>query len=501
MKQYMMDQKIQKQKLEEEYKKKDYTFLKPFIKVDPFGVAPLTAVVLFKESGMTSYRVIVESSGSYEVVAQEEQQILPIRGLKSGRLNRVMIQSLKHAQIMEECVLKIQTGILPQAYERMQVITLDGKKKANDYIALNLAATKGRAPRHNMCSILDEQGQVRWYYTQRGWNLFKQLKNNHVMMDAPTCIPGKVRYIPTGFVEMNFLGEIIRYFEVPNGLHHDVHEMPNGNFLVLTDGDDSVEDILLEIDRETGAVVRRYDFREILDVTRKPGIDKEVVNAPLDWLHLNSVYYHELDDTIIISSRNQNCVVKIDRQTQAIKWILGAPDHWEEQFEDYLLKSKGSLFEWPWAQHSAWIHEEGRLMLFDNGNFRSYERDKALLSYENYSRGVIYQIDEEAMTVEQIWQYGKERGNMLRCPYLGSISMQSNGNPLICFGGITKDRFGNPIEDLLTSHLKAKAHIVEVEKDTQKVVFEWMMEDCDYTTEDGFVCYRAEKINLYYDNM
>ncbi|MGL4346043.1 MAG: aryl-sulfate sulfotransferase [Cellulosilyticaceae bacterium] len=496
MNEYLEQQKIVKQTITNQYKTQKYTLIEPLIIEDPFGVAPLTAMVLFRQEGCSHYTILLEDQ-QWKCQAEAADQVLHIVGLRPGRDNLVTVQGWNADQVVLENTIKITPLPLPEPYKALEVKVLVQEAKAPDYMALNLAATKGRAPRHNLCSVIDPQGDVRWYYTQRGWNLFKQLRNGHIMMDAPACIPGKVRYIPTGFVEMNLLGEVIRYYEVPNGLHHDVHEMPSGNFLVLTDGENSIEDIILEVDRQTGEVVRRYDFKQILDPTRQPGIDKEVVNAPLDWLHLNSVFYDETDDTLIVSSRNQNCVVKIGHLDKQIRWILGPHEHWTPQFAKYLLSPQGEEFEWSWAQHSAFVNEKGQLMLFDNGNFRSYDLESAKLAYQNYSRGVTYQIDEKEMVVRQIWQYGKQRQSALKCPYLGSISVQSNGNPFMCFGGITKDRFGNPIDDLLTPLLKASAHLIEIDHKTNQVVFEMVMRDTNKMTEDGFVCYRAEKINLY----
>jgi len=43
-------------------------------------------------------------------------------------------------------------------------------------------------------------------------------------------------------------------------------------------------------------------------------------------------------------------------------------------------------------------------MLFDNGDNRNFS------GTGTYSRAVEYEIDEENMTIRQVWQYGKERG-------------------------------------------------------------------------------------------
>lgn len=46
---------------------------------------------------------------------------------------------------------------------------------------------------------------------------------------------------------------------------------------------------------------------------------------------------------------------------------------------------------------------------FDNGDGRHLEQP-AIASMK-YSRAVVFKIDQKKMTVQQIWEYGKERGN------------------------------------------------------------------------------------------
>ena len=99
------------------------------------------------------------------------------------------------------------------------------------------------------------------------------------------------------------------------------------------------------------------------------------------------------------------------------------------------------------------------------------------------------------MTVNQVWQFCKERGNELYCAYLGAVRILENNNRLICFGGITKDILGNPIDDMKSNRMKNQITIVEISKG--KVVFEVKLRDTDITKPIGYKCYRAEKINLY----
>ena len=48
------------------------------------------------------------------------------------------------------------------------------------------------------------------------------------------------------------------------------------------------------------------------------------------------------------------------------------------------------------------------LSVFDNGDARGMEQPA--LPEMKYSRAVIFKIDQKKRTVEQIWEYGKDRG-------------------------------------------------------------------------------------------
>ena len=146
-----------------------------------------------------------------------------------------------------------------------------------------------------------------------------------------------------------------------------------------------------------------------------------------NWAHVNSVDYDPTDDSIIISSRHQSAIIKIGRDKQ-VKWIFSSPEGWKKQWADKLLtpvdkngkalKVEGSRvegdFDFCWTQHTAFRIDEKSdkrivyVTAFDNGDARGM--DQPPLPEMKYSRAVVYKIDQEKRTIEQVWTYGKERG-------------------------------------------------------------------------------------------
>jgi len=230
----------------------------------------------------------------------------------------------------------------------------------------------------------------------------------------------------------------------------------------------SVRDVIIELDRD-GNIIDEWRLMDILDPYRDQNMlamdqgavclnvdasqagqtkskeELEDANAPWgdvagvgtgrNWAHVNSVNYDPTDDSIIISSRHQSANIKIGRDKK-VKWILGSPEGWTDELAKKVLtpidakgkkidcgltgsKCPGYLnpeggFDWTWTQHTTYVIPEKskqgkiRVSSFDNGDSRGMEQP-ALVS-EKYSRAVEYEIDEKAMTVKQVWEFGKERG-------------------------------------------------------------------------------------------
>jgi arylsulfate sulfotransferase len=175
------------------------------------------------------------------------------------------------------------------------------------------------------------------------------------------------------------------------------------------------------------------------------------VGVGRNWAHVNSVDYDPTDDSIIISSRHQSAIVKIGRDKK-VKWILGAPDGWKGEHAKAILTPvdkdgkalkcshgmcENTDFDWTWTQHTAFRIDEKSdkrflyLTAFDNGDGRGFEQPA--LPEMKYSRAVVYKIDQEKHTVEQIWEYGKEQGHKWFSPVTSLTKYQADKNSIMVY--------------------------------------------------------------------
>ncbi|WP_094750334.1 aryl-sulfate sulfotransferase [Campylobacter ornithocola] len=264
----------------------------------------------------------------------------------------------------------------------------------------------------------------------------------------------------------------------------------------------SVRDVIIEVDKN-GDIVDEWKLFEILDPYRANvikvldqgavclNIDATKVGKTLsdeelakmdtsdafgdiagtgigrNWAHVNSVDYDLSDDSIIISSRHQSAIIKIGRDKK-VKWILGAHKGWSEKYKKALLqpidsngqkifcddeyskcpgyKNKENGFDFTWTQHTAFrIDEKSNkryvyITAFDNGDARALTQPP--FSTMKYSRAVIYKIDQKNKTVEQIWEYGKQRGNEWFSPVTSLAEYHKDKNSIVVYSataGMTFD--------------------------------------------------------------
>lgn len=248
----------------------------------------------------------------------------------------------------------------------------------------------------------DQTGETRWYYSGEGTMFFGKLRTGNFLVAEASNLY---------FSEVTMLGRHVRKYHVPFALHHEIFEMPSGNFLVASHSPPGspYEDVVVEVSRSSGSVIRSWDFKSILDPLRKTLPN----TVPGDWLHINALYYDDTDHSIVISGRSQCAVVKIDYATGAIKWILGNHNYWNPPFNSFLLKpvnSQGNELDitnvdfWSYGQHAIHRLPNGNLLLYDNGDHRGFY-DNPDVPASSYTRVVEYKINAAQKTVERVWHF------------------------------------------------------------------------------------------------
>nr|WP_319776035.1 aryl-sulfate sulfotransferase [uncultured Sphaerochaeta sp.] len=476
-----------------------YILRRPFsIEVTRFEKSPLTALVVIESREASQVSLVIRGRNQDDMAVTfagyDTYHEIPVLSLYPGTKNEVAFDLITRDGESFQQTVTIMTEELPEDFPEIGYERVIPDQIAEGFTFLHLGRYDEDGNYGALPCAVDSYGIVRWYYQGDIGHVMKMTEQGTLLIQEGDSL-----------VEMDLMGRKIRTLPpLMYGLHHDVAFMENGNLLALSTAPSSFEDGVVELDGETGSYIQGWDFREILDKDRPP---QPRNLEPADWLHLNGIDYDYRDDSFIVSGRDQSAVVKVDRESGKLMWILGNHEHWEEAYQPYLLQPEGSPFPWQWGQHAPMVHPElpGRVLLYDNGNERSYT--DPIDPTENYSRAVEFEIDEDYMTVRQVWEYGTGNGSASFTPFIGDANYLENGNRLICFGGITKNLEGEAVElfDFVNNSLnsmKISAKVIEVTSDyPAKEVLVFSFNDPDPTSYAGYRVYQAERYPLYHPSL
>lgn len=417
---------VYQSELENKFTSYGYTIDEPNIILNPYEISPLTALVMFETNDYVSPTVTVvgksEKTTYTHTFKESKTHYLEILGLYPDYNNEVIIS---YGDVTKK--IYIQTDKLPNNFVMPSSIYKDEDKLDNElyfYTPSSIGYT---------CAY-DINGDVRWYLTESFIWEINRLRNGNLLLSTDKLVNNP--YYTTGLYEMNMLGKIYFEYNIDGGYHHDYYEMPNGNILVLSNNfaNGTVEDYIVELDLRDGSIVKKFDLTDIL-----PMNEGESENSTTyDWFHNNSVWYDEKSNSITLSGRHMDAVINISYDTGKLNWIIGDSTNYSSEWQKYFFKPIGDNFEWQWSQHSAKITPDGYVFIFDNGNNKSKIKEKYVDASNSYSRGVMYKIDTVNMTIEQIWEYGKERGSDFYSPYISNVLYLEENHFVVHSGGIVK---------------------------------------------------------------
>lgn len=273
----------------EEFRKGTYTIEKPFVKINPYLINPLAAVVMFMTEEETAVTVTVygkEARGNIVYTfPPAKEHILPVLGLYADFENKVELRAYEK----DAHEIRIQTEKLSGDEPRLIHMKTEPEYTSRDLIfvtpSLNALATG-----------FDYRGDIRWHLTAPVVFDLKRLKNGNFLIGTERVL--KMPYYMSGLYEMTMAGKIIKEYSIPGGYHHDQWEMEDGNLLILTESPtyETVEDEIVLIDRKTGAILKKWDLKDCLT----PGDGPSGGYTDKDWFHNNALWYDKNTNSITL---------------------------------------------------------------------------------------------------------------------------------------------------------------------------------------------------------
>lgn len=490
---------------------------------NPYKLAPLTAEATFRTTKASRITVVIAGKApvKHTFAGYRYSHTLPILGLYPGQENQVTLRAETRSGEVDETSVTLLAPALPQFFPTIKISQRAASRMEPGW---NLSAytvnrksvdPQSEAPVTELRSVLegypfifDNTGQIRYYldisHIAGVVYEFGRLKNGNWLF----AYDDKV-------YEYSLLGKRLNTWTLRGyKASHDIFEKPNGNFLIaaynldgsrnkggaVTEGDH-----VIELGRNTGKIIKVWDLRNVLDVYRRDFVDN-----PADWFHMNAVWFDARDGGLVISGRNQG-IIKVSKDNE-LEWIIAPHKGWGKaglkqdglDTRDYLLTAIDANgrpysqqvqdgydappgFDWPWGQHATMVLDNGNILYFNNGWNRDWDKNPSK-DVVQYSQGVEYQVNTANKTVQEVWEYGRQRQK----PYYSRIisdvdALPQTGNRLIMPGIVQqKDSAG--------------AFITEVSYPDNALVFEAHIRYKGLFRSENFwgeITYRSERLPLY----
>ena len=471
----------------------EYTEDNIYVQLDPYDASPLSALLLFQTEDAMTVDISVAGKDEATTVKNsfddyETDHSIPILGLYPDTENEVTGTLTDESGNSMEKTVTIKTGTLAKSIANIEVKEADTTKMELGDSELTFVV-----PSTKRAYAFDANGDVRWYSTRYNSHIFKELTNGNLLYLTKESNDADTYNV---LLETDYLGKIYHRYDFSSSsaandtgksegemtvIHHDGNELPSGNFLLtVNDGSNYIEDTMIELNRETGEIEKTIDLKDILPEAFYEDYDSTSrEDGKVDWFHQNSVEYDEADNSIIISGRHQDTIMKIDYDTSEIKWIMGDSSGWPESYQKYFLngevKARG-------GQHAAIVlpdqddNDETTDILYYDNNISVTRGDEE--TSEKYSEARQVRINDAEMTIEEVWTFGEELGEDYYTKIIGSARYLSNtGNRLVNFGYRDEGQTSS---------------IMEVTEEGETVL---NVDLTDFSTSAW--AYRAERFSLY----
>jgi arylsulfate sulfotransferase len=398
-----------------------------------FAIDPKPGSVTRPLSGTYSHDYLV--SRGFE---HPPEIILPVYGLYAGYRNIVRLTYRFIDGSSKQTVTSITTAPFDDqgcGYNnptKLQPRT-NSTRLSYDYI-FNRSACGDYSP-----VILDSDGALRWV---------SPLPTLNALFAASTFFDNAV-YKTQGsqLVRIELDGTVLVVADYSNlGVVHFHHNIDVGKTGLLLEPDTTsyFESEFMEVNPSNGAVIRRFNFANIISAAMIAGGDDPnqfVFPTPDDWFHNNGAAYDRADNSLIVSSR-ENFVICIDYDSTAIKWILGDTTKKWYQFPSLrkfaVTLAPGSLP--PIGQHSPSVTFDQGVMVFDNGQNSLFHNPPG--EQRDYATPRKYSLDPVTKVATEVWNFPVNQS--ILCPFCSSIYEDAPYNYLIDYAFVNGTLPGVP---------------------------------------------------------
>jgi hypothetical protein len=309
--------------------------------------------------------------------------------------------------------------------------------------------------------VVDGNGVPVWYYAQPRTAPFNSTSG---VFDVDMVVPGTISFIPWPSLdsaspfEIHDLSPLKTTYVAAAGLtldSHELHLLPNGDFLMFTDQDETGIDLtgypglnalrepfgpngtllpcdVLEINPKTGKLVWKWVATDHFDAVKDatyPGVSGDDTGVTVaDPFHCNSI---DVDPTgngnLLISSRDMDSVFYIEKSSGKVLWKMGGATYSKDNaayvpVADPFLRQHDARFQPGWSNACG---GKGQISLFDDET-----------ATDNPARAAVYDVNVGVGTgcakagATVAWQFAGATSS----GFMGSFRILEDGSRVIGWG-------------------------------------------------------------------
>ena len=418
------------------------------------ATAPLAGTLRLKTDVPARLSVVVNDGTSTWTKDFLEYSTTPtgmLLGFKPGRFHQITVVVYDRNQnaVTNAHPVIFTTPLLPSDFPNLVLLTNRPELMEPGYTLFRVVNNNSARA---FLTIVNNAAEVVWFSSSIPSTLeVKALPNGDLFLPQ--------NY---GFLEVNLLGNTVQTWNVPTNWTVNYHEgtiTDHNSILFIHDDTRVVTNFptstsnsnaplqattvlfnwIAELSMTNGSLLNTWSLIDMVQSNRVNYLTYTIFNPALGWdcEHANAVIPDPRDDSVIVSLRHQDAIIKFSRATGKLQWILGPHENWSPDFQPYLLAPVGIPFAWSYAQHAPMLTPQGTLLVYDDGDFRASPFDPGIADADNFSRVVEYRIDEAAMEISQVWDYGRTNSPRIYSDRVGNADwLPQTGNVLITFGNV-----------------------------------------------------------------
>ncbi|WP_186759623.1 aryl-sulfate sulfotransferase [Planococcus sp. CPCC 101016] len=367
------------QELDDLKEEENHSVDEPLAVINPFGTNTTGLYLYFNsaDAGKLTYTISAEGTADFKRTAKDanaeaalaEYQLI---GLVSGKENTVSVTyTNEEGTRADEYSFKVTA---PETTSGYPIAMEQTAASGNTELADGLFVLMGVNNYNGYTFLFDNDGTLRAEIISEDYRMDRMVAYEDSMVFTTT---------DQKLARMNPLGKITDTYEL-NGyvMHHDFVINDEGQVLALVSDSakDTVEDMVMSIDLNTGEQKLLIDFTELLNGYKQTTKPVEMDGKSVwDWLHFNSIDL--VGNSLFLSARENSTIIKVDNiYTQpTINYLIGIQDVWAGTEGENLRLQKSSEFPSQAGQHSVTYAAddslpEGQYYLYMyNNNYWWYE--------------------------------------------------------------------------------------------------------------------------------